>query len=136
MNFAVELDNQLGLNADEINDKKVDGVLTAELRAQLRAAQALPKGVLGGRGGLAVFAGVGFQPLFPSARLGGINVPGRGQGVRFSGCAARGSRFEPRYNSYFSNLQSIGPLNSGVRRAGFSPMLFAASRFPVNTKAL
>ena len=127
MNFAVEPDNQPGFNADEIDDKKLIGGLAAELHTQLGAAQRLPTQVFDGRGGACGFRRHGLSAA--SSRC-------AGQEVRFSGRAVWGSRFEPPYSSYFSSRQSIGPLNSGTRLAGFSPMRFAAARLPVKINAL
>ena len=60
MDFAVNFDDELGSNADKINDEEVDGVLAAKLYTLPRTTQVLPEDVLGGSGMLVVFTSVNF----------------------------------------------------------------------------
>ena len=73
MNITVNLNNKPVTEADKIDNKKFDDVLSPKFSTQPSGSQLLPQPRLGGRGGSAVFAGVGFG-FVPGADIGSVDV--------------------------------------------------------------
>ncbi|NRT20274.1 hypothetical protein HNP98_003114 [Hymenobacter sp. 9A] len=73
MDFAVNFNNKPVAEANEINNKKINGVLASKLDTELRRPQPLPQQLFSGGRGPAVLPGVGFG-LVPGAHVGGVNM--------------------------------------------------------------
>ena len=71
--ITINFNNEPVIEADKIDNKKLDGVLSPKFSTQPGGPQLLPQGVLGGRRGFAVFAGVDFG-FVPGAHIGGVDV--------------------------------------------------------------
>lgn len=86
--ITINFDNKPMAEANKINNKKLDGVLSAKFSTQAGGAHPLPQGVFGGGRGLAVFAGVGFGFVL-GADIGGVNMLVRAAGVHWPKIAFR-----------------------------------------------
>ena len=73
VNITVNFNNKFMTEANEINDKKLDGVLSPKFSTQPGGPQLLPQSRFGEGGRFAIFAGVGFG-LVPGTDVGSVNM--------------------------------------------------------------